>query len=65
MSMIERIATGRDFDRINDMSAISRLRDLVELASGAWSHDSTGAPIPNAAIRRGIESRSHFVMEVW
>lgn len=63
--MLDRVSTGKDFDRLNNMSAHSRLRDLVDLASGLWAHDSTGASIPSASIQRGIESRSHFVMEVW
>lgn len=60
-----RMATGEDFDRLNNMTAYSRLQDLVGAASGAHNFNSAGEPIPQCAINRAIDSASHFIMEVW
>lgn len=59
-SMNTKMAIGADFDRLNDMAAYSRLQDLAQLAGGFWNDD-----LSSRAIGLAIESRSHFIMEVW
>ena len=60
-----RMATGEDFDRLNDMAAYSRLQDLVFYASGQGCLDSAGNRIPPVAIDRAIEARTQFIFNIW
>ena len=56
--MTIKFATGHDFDRMNNRVAYDALTDLARYASGLEC-------LPTAVTDRAIESRSHFVMEVW
>lgn len=57
--MVIRCATGSDFDRLNDMAAYSRLVDLVAYAGGQSPELSA------VQLNRAIDSRAHFIMQVW
>jgi hypothetical protein len=56
--MTIKLATGQDFDRMNNRVAYDALTELARYASGIEG-------LPATVTARAIESRSHFVMEVW
>jgi hypothetical protein len=56
--MTIKLATGQDFDRMNNRVAYDALTDLVRYASGIEC-------LPATVTVRAIESRCHFIMEVW
>ena len=58
-------ATGKDFDRMNDMCAYSHLQDCVGYAKDIVSGKNFDRFYTKQIAKRSISSRSHFIFNVW
>lgn len=58
-------ATGKDFDRMNDMCAYSSLQDCLEYAKDIVSGKGFDRFYTAQTANRGIDTRAHFIFNVW